>query len=356
LLLAVTTLLVLSAAPLRAQPIDIVDRMQQLVGELAVPGAVVVVRGSDEAGWYAAGSADLHSRAPFVPHMHLRFASLTKTFVAATVLQLVAERRIDLDAPVQRYLPGRLRGNGIDGAMISVRQLLRHQSGLPEYLDADEQMPETPQTADQLLDRALIKTAQFPPGTAVRYTNTNYVAAGMIIESVTAATVADEIARRILVPLGLTGTYFPAPGDTGLRLPYAHGYRKVSGEFVDATALNASVAGMAGSIISTAEDIATFYEALIDGGLLPVDQLAEMTDTVDGLAAWPGAHYGLGLAAIDLPCGRVWGHPGGGEGYTSLALKQPGGPTLVVVINASVGAAPDGADPRMQLARDVFCH
>ena len=112
----------------------------------------------------AAGYSDVDARTGFVPNTHIRAASITKTFVAATILQLVAEGRVDLDAPIETYLPGRIRGAGIDANAITVRQLLRHQSGLPEYFDADTPPPDDPTTAEQLLDMALTRPAQFTPG------------------------------------------------------------------------------------------------------------------------------------------------------------------------------------------------
>ena len=140
---------------------------------------------------------------------------MTKTFVAATIMQLVAEGRIDLDAPIETYLPGRIRGEGIDANVITVRQLMRHQSGLPEYFDADTPPPDDPTTGEQLLDMALTRPAQFAPGARMKYTNTNYIVLGLLIEKVTGRPVADEITWRIIVPLGLFDTYFPAPGDNG---------------------------------------------------------------------------------------------------------------------------------------------
>lgn len=171
-----------------------------------------------------AGLSDVETGAPFAPHTHVRVGSITKTFVAATVLQLVSEGKVDLDAPIDAYLPGRIRGAGIDGSAIMVRQLLRHQSGLPEYFDADIDRNVGPITGDQLLDLALAKPAEFAPGAAMRYTNTNYVVAGLLIEAVTGRPAADEVTRRTIEALGLSDTYFPAPEDTGLNAPFAHGY------------------------------------------------------------------------------------------------------------------------------------
>ncbi len=188
------------------------------------PGGVAVVRDGSTSPEPRPGTPMSTPAPGLAPQTHVRVASITKTFVAATILQLVAEGKVDLDTPIETYLPGRIRGEGIDANAITVRQLLRHQSGLPEYFDADTEPPAEPVTGDQLLDAALSRPCQFTPGSAIKYTNTNYVIAGLLIEKLTGHPAADEITWRIIVPLGLSDTYFPAPGDTGLRTPFAHGY------------------------------------------------------------------------------------------------------------------------------------
>ena len=116
---------------------------------------------------------------------------------------------------------------------------------------------------------ALVRSALFPPGTEMRYTNTNYVVAGLLIEAVTGASAADEVTRRVIAPLGLADTYYPGPGDTGLRVPFAHGYETDDGRRIDVTAFNASAAGLAGSLVSTNEDTSKFITALLDGVVRP---------------------------------------------------------------------------------------
>jgi len=103
----------------------------------------------------------------------------------------------------------------------------------------------------------------------MKYTNTNYIVAGLLIQSVTGRPAAEEITRRILVPLGLSHSYFPAPGDTGLAVPFAYGYQVIDGQRRDVTQFNASLAGMSGELITTNEDTAAFITALLDGRVVP---------------------------------------------------------------------------------------
>ena len=340
-----------------AQPASGVgDALTQVVTQNQLPGGVAVVRdyGLTRS---SAGYSDVDASASFAPRTHIRAASITKTFVAATILQLVAEGKVNLDTSIETYLPGRIRGQGIDANAISVRQLLRHQSGLPEYFDADTPVPTEPVTADQLLDEALKRPPQFPPGSAITYTNTNYVIAGLLIANVTGHPAADEITRRIIAPLGLSDTYFPAAGDTGLRAPFAHGYELVDGKRKDVTNFNASAAGMAGSLVSTSEDTSAFITALLGGRVVPPAQLREMMNTVDWPAAGPGFHYGLGLTSIDLDCGvKVWGHGGDIEGFHSLMAKGLTGPAVSITFTQTPPETESLAnDPRAAVLNSVYC-
>jgi D-alanyl-D-alanine carboxypeptidase len=352
---AVLLLVALTGACAQPGP-GIGDALAQVVTENQLPGGVAVVRGYTVTR-SSAGYSDVDAAVGFAPRTHVRAASITKPFVAATILQLAAEGKVDLDRSIETYLPGRIRGHGIDGNAISVRQLLRHQSGLPEYFDADTPVPTQPVTADQLLDAALKSPPQFAPGSAIKYTNTNYVIAGLLIEKLTGHPAADEITRRIIAPLGLSDTYFPAAGDTGLRAPFARGYELSDGKRKDVTNFNASAAGMAGSLVSTSEDTSAFITALLDGRVVPPAQLREMMDTVDWAAAGPGFHYGLGLTSIDLDCGvKVWGHGGDIEGYHSLMAKGFAGPAVSITFTqASPETESLANDPRAAVLNAVYC-
>ncbi len=321
-----------------------------------LPGAVAVVRDGDTLTRHSAGVSDVTTGAGFAPNTYVRVGSISKPFVAATILQLAAEGMVDLDARIETYLPGRIRGAGIDPTRITVRHLLRHQSGLPEYFDATTDVPTEPATGDQLLEMALARPAQFAPGTAMVYTNTNYVIAGLIIEAATGTPATAEVTRRVIAPLGLRDTYFPAPEDTGLRSPFAHGYELEDGVRTDVTDFNASAAGVAGSLVSTNEDISAFLTALLAGRVVPPAQLRQMMATVEDPANGPGFRYGLGLASIDLPCGvRVWGHGGDIDGFHSLVLKPIDGAALAMTVTQSPEADDVLDDPRAAATEALYC-
>ena len=150
------------------------------------------------------------------------------------------------------------------------------------------------------------------------------------------------------MPLGLSDTYFPAPGDSGLRAPFAHGYEMREGKRTDVTTFNASAAGMAGSLISTNEDTAAFITALLDGRVVPSAQLTD---------AGPGFHYGLGLTSIDLDCGvKEWGHGGDIDGFHSLMAKVFGSPAVSITLTQSPPETESlAADPRAEVLNAVYC-
>ncbi|MGW5439981.1 serine hydrolase domain-containing protein [Nocardia asteroides] len=200
------------------------------------PGAQAVITTPAGEQTVTAGVGDVAAGTPIPDGAFVRIGSNTKTFVATVILQLVAEGKVELDAPVERYLPGVVRGNGNDGSRITVRQLLQHTSGLTDYLAGGDpslrrdRVPAAatrhrhrPQTAlypADLVAIAMSMPPQFEPGARAVYTNTNYILLGMLIEQVTGRPAATEIGTRILEPLGLRDTYFPAPGETGLRAPH----------------------------------------------------------------------------------------------------------------------------------------
>jgi D-alanyl-D-alanine carboxypeptidase len=299
------------------------DAVQQsldtLVRDGGTPAALASVKGRDgRIRTYTAGVGDLATGAPVPVDGQVRIGSNTKAFVAVVVLQLVAERRVSLDADVDTYLPGLVRGEGIDGNRITVRQLLQHTSGLPEYSNhlGDDARYYAPR---ELLATALRYPAAFDPGKSWKYSNTNYVLAGLIVQKVTGRPLADEIDRRIIKRIGLRHTYFPAPGDASIREPHPHGYYRESTvtPLRDITETDPSWGWAAGQMISTNSDLNRFFTALLAGRLLPAAQLARMRSTVPAEATFgPGARYGLGLVSRPLPCGGLaWGHGGSFPGY-----------------------------------------
>ncbi|MFK4067363.1 serine hydrolase domain-containing protein [Streptomyces sp. NPDC029674] len=297
---------------------DAVQRgLDALVRDDGVPGALASVKGREGgARTYTAGVGDLETGAKVPRDGQVRVGSNTKTFTAVVVLQLVAEGKIRLDDSVDTYLPGVVRGEGIDGSRITVRHLLQQTSGLPNYTKHDLQ----PRYYEprELLDIALQYKGEFEPGKGWAYSNTNYVLAGLIVEKVTGHAMAREIDQRVIKRIGLRHTYFPAPHDATIREPHPKGYLQESAgaPLRDITELDPSWTWAAGQMISTNSDLNRFFTELLRGRLLPKAQLDQMRTTVRADYFGPGARYGLGLVSKPLSCGGVyWGHGGSYPGY-----------------------------------------
>ncbi|EPH44120.1 putative D-alanyl-D-alanine carboxypeptidase [Streptomyces aurantiacus JA 4570] len=233
--------------------------------------------------------------------------------MATVVLQLVGEGKIKLDDSVDHYLPGLIRTEHYDGRKITVRQLLQHTSGLPDYLEAPFWEDLEAHRWDHFEPLETVKQALALPPPEGRtpdgfyYSNTNYNLAGMIVHKVTGRPIGTEIKKRLIKPLGLRGTFWP--GDrTSLPKPALRGYVVQRGKLVDKTAWNVSAADASGALVSTGADATTFWTALWSGDLLAPAQLAEMKKTVkDDL----GEDYGLGVERYERTPGVVaWGHSG----------------------------------------------
>jgi D-alanyl-D-alanine carboxypeptidase len=317
-----------------------------------VPGVLAKVRIDGRELRGTSGVANLDSRKPVDVNGFFRIGSNTKTFVSVVVLQLVAEHRLSLDDTVGHWLPGVVHGHGNDGNQITVRELLQHTSGLPNYtvdLQARITSPaayrklEFQQFSRQdLLDIALSHQPTSAPGAAWNYSNTNYLLLGMIIEKVTRHSWEDQVTRRIIEPLGLRHTFAPGTS-TRLPQPHATGYLIFDKNTrVDTTAENMSWANSAGALISTASDLSRFWSALGRGALLPPAQMREMEQTVpaDGgdTASVPGSQYGLGIFRIPLTCGgSYWSHEGDVPGYNTVsAVSRDGHTTVVESIDSNV--------------------
>ncbi|MYU51914.1 serine hydrolase [Streptomyces sp. SID7805] len=329
-----------------ARPDTVQSSLNALVTDDRMPAALASV--TDRQGRthnYTAGVGDLKTGAKVPKDGQVRAGSNTKAFTAVVALQLVAEKKLALDSPVDTYLPGLLRGEGIDGHHITVRQLLQHTSGLPDYLDkrAILKDPQRYYEPRELLDGALAQKAHFAPGAKWEYSNTNYLVAGLIIQKVTGRPLGEEINRRIIDRIGLRHTYFPTPGETTLHEPHPKGYERETddGPLIDYTTMDMSMAWAAGEVVSTNGDLNRFYAALLGGRLLPPAQLAQMRTTVPAEERGPGVRYGLGLTSTPLSCGGVyWGHGGTALGYrTRGGVTEDGRAAAITVTTTPTGAA-----------------
>lgn len=286
-----------------------------------------------------------------------RMGSNTKTMTAALVLQLVAEHRLVLQDPVEKWLPGLVP----NGRNITLRMLLNHTSGLYDYIQDPGSLARVTgaDTSAVRPEELLAVSAQYPPlfapGAEYAYSNTNYVALGLVLEKATGQNVATLLQRRIIRPLGMHDTYLATSGVSRDGAKLADGYEPdaehlapllppgvpegtafsgpARGEHVLVTSLSPAWAWTAGAIVSTPADEQRFLRALASGKLLPPAQLAEMKTTVVETPGDPdSARYGLGFERYVSPCGPVWGHTGAVPGYSSQNYTDETGRRSVTVV------------------------
>ncbi|MET9494365.1 serine hydrolase domain-containing protein [Streptomyces sp. NPDC006552] len=306
-----------------------------------VPGVAAEAR--DAAGVWktSSGVGDLKTGEPRGKNDRFRIGHLTSTFVATVLLQMEAEHKLSLDDTVERHLPGLVRGNGNDGRAITVRQLLNHTSGLPDYFADSDYVATYVQGEgflqhrydtlphDQRVKVALAHPPMFAPGTRHGFSNTNDVLAAMVLEEVGGRPYEDEVRKRIIKPLGLKATSTPGTR-AQLPEPSSRGYSKLfygtqPDRIDDVTELNGSQLWGNTDVISSTGDLNTFYGALLRGKLLPARQLKEMKTTVVN-PDFPISSYGLGIERLTLGCGTsIWYRDGGTVGWLSLVAVTDDG-------------------------------
>lgn len=317
----------------------------------AIPGALVGIWSPEGDYVRAFGVADTATGAPMGTDFYSRIGSVTKTFTATAVLQLVDRGKVGLDDPIARYVDG-----VPNGETITVRQLADMRSGLADYTKTDEfgaaitANPHRDFTPAELLGWAFARPANFPPGQRVEYCNTNYILLGLLVEKVGRQPFADYLTEHILGPLNLAHTSFP----TGNQFPepHPHGYTEPADETgppVDATTWTTSFAWAAGAMISTLDDLRVWTKALAVGDLLSPELQQQRLRT----SPEPGgpADFGYGIGIFDV---AGWlGHNGSLPGYQTVAVHLPQRNTTVVTMINTDTAAPGQVDPSEALATAI---
>ena len=315
------------------------------------PGAILLVRNGTQTTRLTGGVAEIATKRPMGAGDRYRIASLTKTYVATVVLQLVGEKKLRLSDTVERWLPGLVP----QGKQMTVHQLLNHTSGLYDH-ERDPQVLKPYLSGNlgyywspvRLVKLAVTRKARFAPGASKisSYSSTNYLVLGLIVERVTGKPIGAELEQRIFQPLRLARTTYPTR-QTLLPSPYAHGYFLLGGQppLVDLSAFSPSLSGAAGAIVSNVDDVAGFYRALLSGRLLkPALRKAMMTTIPGGPDSDLKQREGYGLERFPTSCGAAWGHSGSFPGYKNYALSSADGKRQVVLmVNIDPTAEPEPA-------------
>lgn len=337
-----------AATPPSAPPLDtdLLEAKLEAFADVADHSVIAEVRSGDEDWDEDLGRRSIDGTGGRVDEDdRFRIASLTKSMVAAILLQLESEGALDLDDPLSDHLPGLLPYEEEP----TVRQIMQHTGGLFDYfyylyesfvVEGDltdfEANYRNHYRPEELVEIGTQDPLLFEPGTAWSYSNTGYIALGMLIEELTGNRLGHEIEERIVEPADLDDTYFPRPYSHGLRGQHPEAYLTTGDAeepYFESTKLSNSQMWAAGGVISTVEDVNDFYDAYLDGTLLSEEQLADAMAFVDTPL---GMGYGLGLLELNLICPDApelayVGHTGGGLGHQTYSFHSVDGERQITV-------------------------
>jgi D-alanyl-D-alanine carboxypeptidase len=334
---------------------DLARQLQQALDDalrdpsIRAPGAILHVQSPRLGRWTgAAGLARVAPAEPMRPRDRFRAGSIVKPFVSVVVLQLAERGRLSLDARLPEVLPASVTDRFANAADITVRMLLGHRAGIPDWDSPaiDEQVARDPAKVwevAEFLDLAAAKPPVFAPGTSFSYSNTDYTLLGLIIEQITGHSWRHEVTRRVIRPVRLTHTELPAPGDRSIKRQYAHGYVVIDGHFVDVN-LDPSFAGAAGggALVTTVQDLARFLDALFAGRLFRHRATLQQMLTLAPAQGEGGlVGYGLGIEQRALPGGvELIGHLGGAVYRTYVGRLHPTDVTIAFALNVEDDPTP----------------
>lgn len=284
-----------------------------------IPGATVAVVRRGEVIYGATfGLADVESHTPVTDSTVFEIGSVTKQFAAAATLQLVAEGTLDLEASIHAYLdwlPGEWRG-------VTVRQLLNHTSGIPDYeAIAGYGIYDRRATAQEIVTIAQSRVVDFPPGTGHEYGNTGYYLLGLILEAVEGRPLGDVLERRIFAPLGMTATRMADP--EAIIPNRAEGYYQDRNRtLVNTPTSNPSATLAAGGLVSTVADLARWDAALYGTDVL-TDEMKRLMWAPTVLPDGRTVEYGFGWRVEPYRGRTQQYHYGMTHGFSANLTRLP---------------------------------
>jgi len=370
-----TTALAVSGNPAYAATLH--TQIESVMKANVIPGAIVFIKSRDKGDWRATlGTGEIGKTAPLSMNDSVRIGSNTKTMTSTVILQLVQEGKLKLSDPISKFRP-----EVPNGQNITIEHLATMRSGLYSYtfdLGFNETLDKDPQkawTPDELLKIAFSHSSNGPPGKTFDYCNTNIVLLGLVIERLTGTSARDAFQKRIFEALKLTHTQLPAANDSSIPDPHPQGYQFLSNVAtidnyavppaqlpaalngtlspLNQTNANPSWAWTAGGGISTAEDLAVYVRALVDGGLLdPATQKIRLDSLVPTNPNNPmAAAYGIGIARFG-----PWliGHDGQIPGYSTVMVHDPKADNTVIILTNLAAVPASGEGSALQILKVVI--
>jgi D-alanyl-D-alanine carboxypeptidase len=309
----------------------------QVLEQTGVPSAsIAVVQHGKLVYTHAYGKARLDPATAATPEMRYSIGSISKQFTAAAILLLQEEGKLSLDDTVGKYIPGLTEGD-----KVTIRQILSHTSGYQDYWPEDYVMTPMlkPESAQQIIDTWAKKPLDFEPGTKWQYSNTNFVIAGRIVETLTGAPLMDLLVSRIFRPLGMKSVWNSDEAKLTSVDATAY-YRHALGPLRVAPKEGRGWMFAAGELAMTTHDLALWDESLIAQTVLKPESYKQMFTEVK-LKDGKGTHYGLGVEVMDRNGHRSIEHSGEVSGFVSdnEVLVDDGVAVAVLTNQDAVGAA-----------------
>jgi D-alanyl-D-alanine carboxypeptidase len=309
-------------------------------------GAVATLYRDGHTTVFSAGRANVNRPGAPRASYHMRIASIAKAFSGAIALRLVQDGNLGLDDTIGQRLPGLPAA----WSAVTVRQLLNHTSGVPDYTESKgfathvQKTPRAFLTPQGVLDWVRADKLLFTPGSKYRYSNTDNVVVGLIAEQVTGQPYGDLLSSTVFGPASLTQTSFPTRRLT-LPAPFIHGYAVAPGQKPEdvTSLLSPSGAWASGGIVSTPADLGRFIRADLAGKFFGPVQQQEQRQFRPGSSSPPGPGTnaaGLALFRYTSRCGTVYGHTGNFPGYVQWAAATADG-SRSVTTSLNI-AAPEG--------------
>lgn len=294
---------------------------------------------------YTAGTGDTDTGAPIAVDDVTRIASVSKAFAGAAALDLVGDGALQLDSTIGASVTGMPQA----WSSVTVAQLLQHTAGVPDYIRTPEFLealttdPGRTWEPRQLIEFVADKPLEFTPGSEYRYSDTDNIIIGLIVEQAGGEPYAEALRKRIYAPLGLTATSLPST--TALPDPHINGYDRSEGGAPENVSEMISPTGAwaSGGMLSSAADLNAFVRAYVSGELIgPAQHTAQFT-FVPGAGGPPGPgenEAGLAVYRYTTECGVVYGHTGNFPGYTTfVAASEDGTRSAVVLANSQINDA-----------------
>ncbi|MCY0934951.1 serine hydrolase [Streptomyces sp. H34-S4] len=328
------------------------------------PGVIAVLRDGDRTRTYRAGVADVENGRPPRATDHMRIASVAKAFTGAVALGLVDRGRLHLDDTVGEVLPGQPAA----WHRVTLRQLLNHTSGLPDYsaspgfLEIISADPRHRFDSRHLLDFVADEGLAFRPGSRYQYSNSDNIAVALMAEAATGRRYETLLRELVYEPLGMGATSLPQ----GYRLPtpFLHGYQidPQEGPVDVSEAVGASGAWAAGGIVSTPKDLTAFIRGYAGGALISERTRRQQFTFIPGALSQPPGpgrtEAGLAIYRYTTRCGAVYGHTGNTAGYTQLAAATADGRrslTFSITTQTSLTNNPDLLAQVRDVQEDFVC-